>query len=75
MTRYPMFGLPCGHCGHAAYFIEVYPNGVRTVHIDRWKRPCDVVQPDPQPRTGVVPSVLPHAPASVRSPSLQRKGA
>jgi hypothetical protein len=42
-----MYGLPCGHCGHPAHHIEVYPNGVRTVHMDRWQRPCDAVSPAP----------------------------
>jgi hypothetical protein len=41
--HFDMHGVPCGACGSPAHHMEVYPNGVRTVHIDSRKRPCDSV--------------------------------
>jgi hypothetical protein len=38
-----LYGVPCGQCSLPARHIEVYPNGVRTVHVDSRKRPCDSV--------------------------------
>lgn len=39
-----LYGVPCGRCGLPAHHIEVYPNGVRTAHIDWRKRPCDLTR-------------------------------
>lgn len=41
--HFDVYGVPCGACGSPAHHIELYPNGVRTVHIDSRKRPCDSV--------------------------------
>jgi hypothetical protein len=41
-TYFMLYGLPCGRCGLPAHHIEVYPNGVRTSHVDGRKRPCDL---------------------------------
>lgn len=38
-----LYGVLCGRCSLPAHHIEVYPNGVRTVHVDWQKRPCDAV--------------------------------
>jgi hypothetical protein len=74
-----LYGLPCGLCGLPAHHSEVFPNGVRTVHMDWRKRPCDAVHPAakrPDRRGSEPANVLPHAPASVRCPSLpQRRSA
>lgn len=36
-----LYGVLCGQCGLPGHHIEVYPNGVRTAHVDWRKRPCD----------------------------------
>jgi hypothetical protein len=51
---YSLYGLPCDVCGHAAHHIEVYPNGIRTVHLDRRQRPCDAVRPAPNHASSAV---------------------
>lgn len=45
-------GVPCGMCGLPAHHIKVYPNGVRTDHIDPRKRPCDFVRSAASSRPG-----------------------
>lgn len=70
-----LYGVPCGLCTHPAHHIEVYPNGVRTVHMDPRKRPCDSVRParkhpdrrGPEPRAPQVPL---RASAPVRRPAF-----
>lgn len=76
MTPYffPLYGLPCGVCGHPAHHSEAYPSGVRTVHVDPKQRPCDALHRaatnQPGRRGDEPPRVLPRAPAPARSPIL-----
>jgi hypothetical protein len=77
---FAQYGIPCGVCGHPAHHIEVYPNGVRTEHLDLRKRPCNSVvsatssQPDRRRSEPVPPLVHPRAPASVRLPIMSSSG-
>jgi len=42
ISRYvELYGLPCGLFGRPASHSEVFPNGVRTAHLEWRKRPCD----------------------------------
>lgn len=73
-------GVPCGMCGLPAHHIEVYPNGIRTEHMDRQKRPCDSLrsaatnQPDRRGSEPPPPKILRPAPAPVRLPTTRRSG-
>lgn len=70
---FELYGIPCGLCDLPAHHCEVYPNGIRTVHVDLQQRSCDSVgtarprQPDR--RGSEKPTVLRRAPAPVRVPT------
>lgn len=77
---FELYELPCGVCGHPAHHGEAFPNGVRTVHMEQQRRPCDSVRSpassQPGRRGSEPPRVLPRAPAPVRSPlSTDRRSA
>ena len=38
---YPLYGMPCVYCGFPAHHVEIYPQGRRVVHVDRFQNsPC-----------------------------------
>ena len=46
LIRYDeLYGMPCGVCSHPAHHSEGYPNGVRIVHMNQSKRPCNSMRP------------------------------
>lgn len=78
---FEMYGIPCGQCELPAHHIEVYPNGVRTAHMDQRKRPCDSVrsaasnQPDRRGSEPRPPQVLPRPRAGLAPAMSDRRSA
>jgi hypothetical protein len=73
----PMCGLPCAFCGQPVRLIRVYPRGIRTVHEDDSRPPCDYLPPPTKPRAGAaVVAVSPalHGPRPAQPASAARPG-
>jgi hypothetical protein len=45
VSSYRLYGVPCAHCEQPAHHVEHYINGIRVVHMDPRKRPCDHLSP------------------------------
>ena len=49
---YQLYGMPCVYCGFPAHHVEIYPQGRRVVHVDRFQNsPCESPLDSPRPST------------------------